>query len=251
LATRRQLEQIVQSLYESDAPQPLGIYLHGSLAMGCFHPARSDLDLLVVTAERAKLAALRTWADLLLRLSMHPHPVEISMLLAAPLQPWQHPYPFAFHYSEAWRSRMAEDMASEAWRNWGEQPRYDPDLAAHLTVLHRRGIRLAGMPAAGLLPEPAWTDYLAAILEDFDWAKVNVDGDPVYLVLNACRVWAAQTEGLVLSKAEGAQWALLQLPLALRATVVAAAAHYGGQPATTTTPQMVAEFTQWIETKVK
>ena len=26
-----------------------GIYLHGSLAMGCFNPDRSDIDLIVVT----------------------------------------------------------------------------------------------------------------------------------------------------------------------------------------------------------
>jgi streptomycin 3"-adenylyltransferase len=25
-----------------------GIYLHGSLALGCFNPARSDIDVLVV-----------------------------------------------------------------------------------------------------------------------------------------------------------------------------------------------------------
>ena len=28
-----------------------GVYLHGSLAMGCFHPKKSDLDLLVVVRE--------------------------------------------------------------------------------------------------------------------------------------------------------------------------------------------------------
>ena len=26
----------------------VGVYLHGSAAMGCYHPAHSDLDLLVV-----------------------------------------------------------------------------------------------------------------------------------------------------------------------------------------------------------
>ena len=26
-----------------------GVYLHGSLAMGCFNPQKSDIDLMVVT----------------------------------------------------------------------------------------------------------------------------------------------------------------------------------------------------------
>ena len=32
----------------------VGVYLHGSAAMGCFHPARSDLDYLVVLGAQVK-----------------------------------------------------------------------------------------------------------------------------------------------------------------------------------------------------
>lgn len=28
-----------------------GVYLHGSLAMGCFNPDKSDIDLIIVTEE--------------------------------------------------------------------------------------------------------------------------------------------------------------------------------------------------------
>lgn len=43
----------IANLLKCDLSQSLvGIYLHGSLAMGCFTPQQSDIDLLVIVKEK-------------------------------------------------------------------------------------------------------------------------------------------------------------------------------------------------------
>ena len=46
--TREQIEQVTAIFQQAAGLDLLGVYLHGSLALGCFDPRRSDLDLLVV-----------------------------------------------------------------------------------------------------------------------------------------------------------------------------------------------------------
>jgi len=47
----------------------LGIYLHGSCALGGFQPGRSDIDVIVVTAQRVDLETKRRCIEPLLRIS--------------------------------------------------------------------------------------------------------------------------------------------------------------------------------------
>lgn len=42
------LDKIKALFVEELSENLVGIYLHGSLAMGCFNPSRSDVDLVVV-----------------------------------------------------------------------------------------------------------------------------------------------------------------------------------------------------------
>ena len=53
----RQLDYISVSLCEIEQENLIGIYLHGSLAMGCFHPHHSDLDMLVLVEHAPAPAA--------------------------------------------------------------------------------------------------------------------------------------------------------------------------------------------------
>jgi predicted nucleotidyltransferase len=50
--TRFYLDKIVTLFKEEIKQNLLGIYLHGSLAMGCFNPSRSDIDFIVVVKEK-------------------------------------------------------------------------------------------------------------------------------------------------------------------------------------------------------
>ena len=65
----------------------LGIYLHGSLALGGFQPGRSDIDVIVVTAQRIDLETKRRCIELLLRISKMPCPLDIRFLVQHDLFP--------------------------------------------------------------------------------------------------------------------------------------------------------------------
>jgi predicted nucleotidyltransferase len=210
-ALRRQTAALVAGLREALGENLLGVYLHGSLALGCFNPQRSDLDVLVVT--RASLAGEERprLARLLLELSAMPSAVEISVLSHPGLHPWRHPAPYEFHFSEDWRDRTQAHLDSGTWPELDAAPT-DADLAAHVTIALERGICLWGAPAAEVFPRVPAADYADAIVTDFCWGRDLRTVNPVYFVLNACRVLAFLEEGLVLSKDEGGEWGLRHLP---------------------------------------
>lgn len=218
-----QLDQIIASLCENAGEKLIGVYLHGSLALGCFNPAQSDLDLLALTLEPLDDRAAHAVLTCLLALSGQPRPVEISLLCYAQIVPWRHPTPYDLHFSETHRARLAALLAEPGAPL--PAPGVDPDLAAHFTVLRARGRCLYGAPIASLPLAVPWADYLDSLRQDFAWARA---AGGVYAVLNACRTWAAVEAGLVLSKAEGAAWAGPRLPAPLRQVVDAAARGYAG-----------------------
>src|SRR5438477_12189344 len=67
----------------------LGIYLHGSLALGGFHPTRSDIDVIAVTEQRMSVETKRTTIAFLLRVSRMPCPLDIRFLVEHDLFPFQ------------------------------------------------------------------------------------------------------------------------------------------------------------------
>lgn len=197
----------------------IGIYLHGSLAMGCFNPRQSDLDILVVSSTHLSIHIKRQMIEHLLALSLQPCPIEISFLSRDHLLPWRHPTPFDLHFSEAWRAACLSDLASGAWQRWNESERSDPDLAAHVTVISRRGVCLQGEPIASLFPPVPAADYRASLAGDIQESLHSIAANPVYTILNCCRTLAYVREGFVLSKEEGGRWALHVLPAAFRSIV--------------------------------
>jgi streptomycin 3"-adenylyltransferase len=242
---RAQVDRIAASSREIIGDDLVGVYLHGSLAMGCFNPARSDIDVLVVARRTLAAADRLRFARAMLDCSRQPCPVEISVLHAADLRPWRHPAPYQFHFGESWRQRFADALAAGAADLPLAEPRADDDLAAHITVARARGVALSSPPPAETLPDVPHADYLDAILDDFAWCREHAPAFGVYAVLNACRVLAAARERLVLSKREGGEWALAVLPDALRPIVVRALAIYRGDA--DDTPFDATECTLFVE----
>lgn len=255
LDVRWQLDQFVRSLCENNENGLIGIYLHGSLAMGCYQPQRSDIDLLVLLDKPPDPSRCRTWAEQVLDNSAAPAPIEISFLHYSQYTPWRHPTPFSFHFSEEWRPRIKQALQDGSWHACDWQPITDPDLAAHFTVTRRRGIRLAGAPVETAIPVVPWADYLDSICADLRWASERAADNPVYLALNACRVWAAAEAGLVLSKVEGVEWAQPRLPAELAATAASAAASYGATanaaPAEPLSASEALRLAQWISQHIQ
>jgi hypothetical protein len=226
-AVRDQVDRLSSTLSSLLAERLIGIYLHGSLAMGCFNPRHSDLDLLVITTRHLPLTTKRQTIEYLLSCSQQPRPIEISFLTHSQLFPWRYPTPYELHYSEMWRDTYASDLLSGAWQTWGANQQRDPDLAAHITVTNARGICLAGEPIAAVFPTVPAGDYRASLATDIQASLEAIERDPIYTVLNCCRTYAYIRDGQIYSKEEGGQWALGALSAEYRDTVRTALAGYG------------------------
>jgi streptomycin 3"-adenylyltransferase len=188
----------------------VGAYVHGSLAMHCYYRAKSDLDVLVVVPS-ALDESQRRHATRALAVLAADRPtrgdLELSVLTAAQAAGNEHPRPFELHYSAYWTGAVLADDLDYA------ETRSDPDLAAHITVTRARGATVTGPPPAEVFAPVPHEDYLDAIIDDFLSAAELLES-PYYGILNTCRVLATLRKGpgTVLSKEEGAAWALTALP---------------------------------------
>lgn len=209
-----QVRRLISGLQHALSDNIVGVYLHGSLAMGCFNPLRSDVDLLVAIREGMSSCAKLRLAHLLLGVSRKPYPLEVSFLAQADLTPCRFPTPFAFHYSEMWRQHFSEQLTSNRGEpDWGWEAQTDPDLAAHITILHHRGVALLGAPIQAVFPPVPSEDYLAAIWEhDAKSIVHSIERSPIYGVLNLCRVLWYVCDGTISSKEEAGIWAAAALP---------------------------------------
>lgn len=197
-------EQLQQVLGEN----LIGVYLHGSLAFNCFNPDTSDVDFLVVVRDRLDAATKRRIAKALIELSRDAPKkgLEMSIVTRASLRDFRYPTPYELHFGNEWIRRYEADEVDL------EAERTDPDLAAHLTVVRERGVRLVGAPIEEVfLPIPRHA-YLRSIANDAAYASRNLVSDPVYGVLNLCRVLAFIHDGVITSKAEGGEWAVRRVP---------------------------------------
>ena len=190
----------------------LGIYLHGSLALGGFHPTRSDIDVVVLTGQRMDLEVKRATMACLLRVSKMPCPLDIRFLVEHDLFPFQHPLPCDLPYNEMQREQYQQDLRSGNWKHWNDVIQHDPDLTTFLAVLHQHGICLYGKPLVEAFPSVPEQDFREAIVTTFQAAREHPLQDLVSFVLNACRVSAYLHNSTILSKDAGGVWGLGHLP---------------------------------------
>jgi streptomycin 3"-adenylyltransferase len=196
------------------------VYLHGSLALGCFNPRRSDIDVLVVVDETLTQEDKLRLVELLLHVSNTPHEIELDLVTAGQLAHWRHPSPSEFHYSEWSRDRFEADPA----RRLAELSRPNADLAAHVTVARAAGVAVVGPTPRDLIPEVPFDHLRDSLLRDLGWAR-DVESE-TYGILSPCRIWATLDTRDLHSKLTGARWALERLPAELKPPVEAALATY-------------------------
>lgn len=206
------LDALITDLHHQIEVPVIGVYLHGSLAMGGFNPARSDVDLLVVTETPIGMKTKKKLAAFFLEQSSNPYPVEVSSLNLSQLEEWQFPTPYDFHFSEYWRERFEQDAARGTTACLNIEGKSDIDLAAHFVILNHRGICLEGRPTEEVFPVVPKADYLASILDDYEDCLQKIFQDPVYSILNIIRVYWYLKEGKISSKQEAGEWGAVNFP---------------------------------------
>ncbi len=204
----------------------VGMYLHGSIAFGCFTWETGDIDFLAVVdaplTQPEKEALIRTLLDM--TPDAPPKGFEMSVALRDACDPFQHPTPFELHFSNSHKARAEVDLSAYCREMHG----VDPDLAAHVTVLRSVGRTLQGAPIDAVFGEVPRSAYVDSILADVENAETDIADNPVYVALNLCRVLAYLTDGAVLSKAQGGQWGLAHLPGEYHPLLQSALAAYDG-----------------------
>ena len=188
----------------------VGIYLHGSAVMGCFNPQKSDIDLIIVVDRPMSDSVKRAYMDMVVRCSAAgpAKGIEMSVVLRDVCKPFVYPTPFELHFSEGHRKWYQEDPDDYIRKMKGT----DKDLAAHFTIINKRGKCLCGAPIEAVFAEVPGCDYMDSIWNDIAEAPEQITEDTMYLTLNLARVLVYKEEGLVLSKKEGGEWALASLP---------------------------------------
>ena len=201
-------------------PNLVGIYIHGSIAFDCFEWTQSDVDIIVVVQEPISDDVARTLlaATQSLNESAPPKGIEMSVVLHDHCRHFIYPTPYELHFSPMHRDSLCP------------HPRLcDPDLAAHFTVILAVGYPLMGSPVTDVFDPVPHADYLDSIWLDVEHARTDIHNDPVYVVLNLCRVLAYLRDGLVLSKQGGGEWGLVHLPAHAELIRAALTQYAGGE----------------------
>lgn len=209
------LDEMVERLQALLSTQLVGVYLHGSLAMGSFNPASSDIDVLIVSEDSISSEHKRAIQKLLLELSPKApgKGFEISVVTLPNLKDFKYPTPYEFHFGTDHLNKYETGYIDEGTNG------PDPDLAGHFVMVRERGICLYGQPILNVFPRVTNEYYLRSIAQDSECSYENISRGahqglgpvPVYAVLNFCRVMAFIKDGLVLSKKEGGEWGLENL----------------------------------------
>lgn len=249
---RTQVNQFSDTLVQLLGNNLVGIYLHGSLALGGFNPSRSDIDMLIVIREGLSPDSKREMAHLVLQTSRAPRPVELSILRESDLKPFRYPTTFNFHYGEDWRTRMQKELDSGSYQAWTDTHPGDPDLAGHITITNHCGICLVGQPIAEVFPPVPHEDYLASVLNDVLDAPKYIHQNPVYWILNPPRVYAYLLDGQIRSKDQAGAWAIDFLPNLYRPVVQQALNIYRGEiPDSPFDPDALQRYAEYITEKIR
>ncbi len=188
----------------------VGIYLHGSAVMWCFNPAKSDLDLIVVVKESMSDADKRVYMDMVVDINSKgpAKGIEMSVVKQSVCNPFIYPTPFELHFSIAHLDWYRNDPNDYVSKMKGE----DKDLAAHFTIINHRGKCFYGTPIKDTFADVPAQYYIDSIWNDIADAEKEIADNPMYMILNLARVLAYLRDGVVLSKKEGGEWALSNIP---------------------------------------
>jgi hypothetical protein len=180
----------------------VGVYLHGSGALGGWSAERSDVDLLGVVARPLERRAKRVISARLNHPSLTcpaPAGLELSLVTAAvAADPPRRP-PFELHVN----------TGPSPHTHLGGPAATDPDLLLHFAVCRRAGVAVAGPDPVEVFAEPPRAWLLERATAELRWAVRH--GTFAYRVLTACRAWRYLEDDVLGAKAESGRWARLRL----------------------------------------
>jgi len=221
-----------------------GIYIHGSLAFQCFHWNKSDIDFLVVTKHapslEEKIHLIQTLLDI--GPSAPPKGLEMSVVLERYCQNFIYPTPYELHFSNSYLEKCKSSVENYCMEMHGT----DKDLAAHFTVTKAVGYTLCGKEIEAVFGNVPKLNYLDSIKYDIQDAQNEILDNPIYYILNLCRIYAFINEDFILSKAQGGIWGLKNLPPVYAPVIDAALKSYTDDREFTAERVLIKEFAEYM-----
>lgn len=184
----------------------VGLYVHGSLAWGCFRWEKSDIDLLLVTSGDLPVETKEKLCRVLHE--MEPDApdkgFEMCVLTEKDCKHIVYPTPFILHYSKMHSAAFAEDARAYVEHMNG----LDPDIVCHIAEARTACKVLLGPGVNRMFGAVSRKDLLDSISRDLSDAPEQLHSNPVYYVLNLCRAMALRQDGVMLSKQDGGAWGI-------------------------------------------
>jgi streptomycin 3"-adenylyltransferase len=220
--TREVLRETFSSVHSILRDNLIGIYLYGSLAMGCFHPKSSDIDIIFVVKKRLPKEQRKKIIEYLKGAFSKEKRIELSIIRANVIRNPQYPMMVDLHY--------------EYWGNIFENEK-DNEILSNLYTTGKRGFCVWGAPISDVFSKIPAQYHLRSVVEDIQHTRKYLHENPesvgydvaVYWVLSSCRILAFIREEKVLSKPEGGRWGLANLPKEYHNLIKQALSCYQGE----------------------
>ena len=227
----------------------VGVYLHGSSVMDCFNPTESDLDLLIVVNDAIPDDVKKNYMDMVVLLNEEApvKGIEFSVVKKGVCNPFVYPTPFDLHFSIThldWYKNSPEDYIQKMKGT-------DKDLAAHITIINHRGKVLYGQEIKDVFGEVSKQDYFNSIWFDIESAQKDILENTMYFTLNLARVLAYQKDHLILSKKEGGEWGLANLPVKYHSLIMSALEDYASGNSCQYNMELAAEYAKYMLGEIK
>jgi len=249
LNSKLDLDNVVRLFKDELSESLTGIYLHGSMAMGCFNKAQSDIDLLIIVNVKHSVETYKRIATKLLQIEEDMKilkGLELSVVLESNVVDFVYPTPFEFHYSAHHKEKYKNNV------NYFCGGFNDPDLAAHFVVTYNRGAVLYGKPIKEVFNPIDKQYFIQSIMSDIEDASEGIIGNPVYYVLNLTRALLYLRDSVVASKREGGEWAINVLPTEYVELIQQCLAKYNSEvESIAIEDQILIDFSNYMQNEIK
>lgn len=228
----------------------VGVYLRGSLALGDFDPATSDVDFFAITERPVSEGEFAALAALHARLSASDIPFgnELEGTYIDRAAAWRYEvgrrFPTIGRGEALARSEHGANWVLERWavREHGVRL-LGPDPHELFAPVTRDELRQA---VRDRLPD--WAEFARAT-EDPDWHTHR--GQKAYVVETMCRALCTLETGELRSKPQAVAWALATLPHPWRGLVERSQAWRGDQVRDDSLNAEVQRFVLWSSERVR
>ena len=212
------LDTLLASMREALGANLVGVYLRGSLALGDFDPATSDVDFFSITARPLTTEEFAALASLHVALSASPNSYGDQL---------EGPY---LDRAAAWRYQPEQRIPAISRNGALEWSEPGANWVIERWVVRERGVTLLGPDPRELIAPvstgelraavrarlPDWAEF-ARLPDDPDWHTHR--GQKAYCVETMCRALHTLATGEAQTKPQAVAWALATLSEPWRTTV--------------------------------